>query len=155
MMKKMTALLLCVLLVLGLAACGGESETKTVDLIAVRDKLYADIPVSDPVELSTDRLTSLYGITADSVKANASFFVMSDIFPATIIMIEAVDAAAADDIAAKLQTALDSLKQQSQSYDAESYAIAQACSVMRDGNYVAMFFSEDGAAMETVYKSFF
>lgn len=154
MMKKMTALLLCVLLMLVLTACGGKDVPASVDLAAVKAQLYADIPVTDPIELSTDRLNALYGITADTVSVNESFLVMSDIFPAEIVMIEAVDAAAADAIAAKLQTRLDSLKIQSQSYDAESYAIAQACTVMQNGNYVAMFFSEDGAAMETIYKSY-
>ena len=153
MMKKLTALCLCLLLICSLAACG--AKTPTVDLAAVKAELYSDIPVTDPIELSNDRLTSLYGIAADSVAENASFLVMSDIFPAEIVMVKAVDAAAATDIAAKLQKRLDNLKVQSQSYDAESYAIAQACTVMQNDVYVAMFFSEDGAAMETVYKAKF
>lgn len=155
MMKNMTALLMCLLLVLGLCACGGNDAPVDIDLAAVKTQIYTEIPVNEPIELSADRLTSLYGITADSVAENASFLVMSDIFPAEIIMIKATDSAAADNIAAKLQTRLDSLKVQSQSYDAESYAIAQACTVMQNGDYVAMFFSEDGAAMETIYKSYF
>ncbi len=154
MLKKTMALLLCLMLVFSFAACGQDTPAE-VDLAAVKAKLYSDIPVTEPIELSADRLTSLYGIAADSVAQNESFLVMSDIFPAEIIMIKAVDTAAANDVAAKLQTRLDNLKVQSQSYDAESYAIAQACTVMQDGVYVAMFFSEDGAAMETIYKSYF
>jgi hypothetical protein len=81
--------------------------------------------------------------------------VMTGVFPAEIIMVEAVDEAAAKDIEAKLQSRLDGLKQQSQSYDAESYAIASACEVEVEGNYVALFFSEHNEGMVSMFNEAF
>ncbi len=153
MMKKLLCAALALVMMLSLAACGGT--TADVDVAAVKTEIINTVPVADSIDISTDKLMSLYGIDAASVADNASFLVMSDIFPAEIIMIKATDADAAADVAAKLQTRLDNLKVQSQSYDAESYAIAQACTVMTDGVYVAMFFSEHGAQMEEIYNSYF
>lgn len=153
MMKNLLCAALALAMMLSFAACG--STTADVDIAAVKTEIIETVPVTDPIEISTDKLMSLYGIAAEDVSENASFLVMSDIFPAEIIMIKAVDTDAAATVAAALQTRLDSLKVQSQSYDAESYAIAQACTVMTDGTYVAMFFSEHGAQMEEIYNSYF
>lgn len=153
-MKNVMCVFLSIVMLVSLTACGGD-QAVCVDLQAVKTDILTQLSITDPIELSDDKLLSLYGIPADSMASQACFLVTSDIFPAEILMIEAVDANAADDIAVKLQMRLDSLKVQSQSYDAESYAIAQACTVLADGMYVAMFFSEYGAEMEAIYNSYF
>lgn len=153
MMKKLCCAVLALAMMLSFAACGGT--TADVDVAAVKADIIKTVPVTDPIDISTDKLMSLYGIAAEDVAENASFLVMSDIFPAEIIMIKAVDTDAAANVAACLQTRLGSLKVQSQSYDAESYAIAQACTVKTNDTYVAMFFSEHGAQMEEIYDSYF
>ena len=162
MVKKITAILMVAVMILSFASCGsaGDSGEKTeapkaVDLTALKAEMITQFNIESPIELDNDKLLNQYGITAETVKASGSFIALTGIFPAEIVMIEAVDEAAAKDIAGKLQTRLDDLKVQSQSYDAESYAIAQNCSVLTNGNYVAMFFSEHGADMEALYNSKF
>ena len=151
MMKKICSLAAVCLLLISMTACG----TPDVDLQAVKTDMQTQLSIANATDLPVDTLLSLYGITAESVADSASFMILSDVFPAECIMIKATDTTAAADVAAKLQTRLDSLKVQSQNYDPESYAIAQACTVLVNDVYVAMFFSEYGAQMETIYNSYF
>lgn len=162
MIKKITAVLMVAVMILSFAACSGAGDNgektdapKTVDLTALKTEMVTQFKIDSPIDLDNDKLLNQYGIAAESVKASGSFIVLTGIFPAEIVMIEAVDENAAKEITDKLQKRLDDLKVQSQSYDPESYAIAQACSVLTNGNYVAMFFSEHGAEMEALYNSKF
>lgn len=151
MLKKVCSLALACLMLVSMTACG----TPEVDLHAVKTDMQTQLAITNATDLPVDTLLSLYGITAESVADSASFMILSDVFPAECIMIKAMDETAAADIAAKLQTRLDSLKAQSVNYDPESYAIAQACTVKVNDVYVAMFFSEYGTQMETIYDSYF
>lgn len=177
-MKKLFAVLMCVLMVISLAACsqskGEETTAPSVDasadaseavtaapvvegkgLEALKNKMVAELDLKDPIILDNGRLLEQYGITEDTIASQSSFIVLTGVFPAEIIMVEAVDEAAAKDVEAKLQSRLDNLKQQSQSYDADSYAIASACEVETEGNFVALFFSEHNEAMVEMFNESF
>ena len=162
MIKKITAILMVAIMILSFASCGGAGGSsekteapKTIDLQAIKNEMITQFNIESPIDLDNEKLLNQYGITAESVKASGSFIVLTGIFPAEIVMIEAVDENAAKEIKDKLQARLDDLKVQSQSYDAESYSIAQNCSIFTNGNYVAMFFSEHGAEMENLYLKYF
>ncbi|MBO5065679.1 MAG: DUF4358 domain-containing protein [Clostridia bacterium] len=162
MIKKITAILMVAIMILSFASCGGAGDSgekaeapKTIDLQAIKAEMITQFNIDSPIDLDNDKLLNQYGITAESVKSSGSFIVLTGIFPAEIVMIEAVDENAAKEIKDKLQARLDDLKVQSQSYDAESYSIAQNCSIFTNGNYVAMFFSEHGAEMENLYLKYF
>ncbi len=178
-MKKFLAILMCIVMVMTLVACSQSKEEETTaapvetttaaegtsaeaqapaaatELGALKDKMIAEFGIKDPIELDNGKLLDQYGITEDTIASQSSFIVMTGVFPAEIIMVEAVDEAAAKDIEAKLQTRLDSLKQQSQSYDADSYAIASACEVETEDNYVALFFSEHNEGMVEMFEEKF
>ncbi len=177
-MKKITAILLCVIMAVTLAACssqdveettvptesvqateGAPADTESADgqatLESVKDEMIAEFGIKDPIPLNNGKLLDQYGITEETIASQSSFIVMTGVFPAEIIMVEAVDENAAADIQAKLQTRLDNLKVQSQSYDADSYAIASACEVEAEGNYVALFFSEHNEGMVEIFNEHF
>ena len=177
-MKKLLAILMCITMVMSLVACsqGTEEETTAApvdttaaaedtsaeaqtpaatELDALKDKMIAEFGIADPINLDNGKLLDQYGITEDTIASQSSMIVMTGVFPAEIIMVEAVDEAAAKDIEAKLQARLDSLKQQSQSYDADSYAIASSCEVETEGNYVALFFSEHNEGMVEMFEAKF
>ncbi len=178
-MKKFFAILMCITMVMSLVACSQSTEEETTaapvdttaatadtsveaqapatatELGALKDKMIAEFGIKDPIDLDNSKLLDQYGITEDTIASQSSFIVMTGVFPAEIIMVEAVDEAAAKDIEAKLQARLDSLKQQSQSYDAESFAIASACEVETEDNYVALFFSEHNEGMVELFEEKF
>ena len=69
-------------------------------------------------------------------------------------MLEAADETAAAEIQSKLEVRLAAIEEQASSYDPDSTALAQACSVRRDGCFVAMFFSSEHETMDTIYAGY-
>lgn len=174
------AVLMTLVLVLSLAACGGEDSTETtdndtttqtetqepagtetdtqttgaVDLAALRDKMIADYQLTDVLEVETAALETAYGISPDLVKSSASFNASSGAaFPQEIVMVEAVDETAAADVAAKLENRLSSIADQAASYDPDSLALAEKCKVVTDGVYVGMFFSSNYDGMVADFQA--
>lgn len=175
---SLTALLLTLVLVLSLAACGDKNTaddnqpgttqpadngdaaqtngatTGSVDLAALRDQLIADCGYTDTLPLETAMLESTYGITADQVTSSASFnATVGTAFPDEIVMVEATDAAAAQDVASKLTNRLSAIADQAASYDPDSEALAKKCEVVTSGNYVGMFFSSHYDEMVSAFQN--
>lgn len=158
----LTAAVLALVMVLSLSACGGDSEPAeetadtavTADLSALRDQIIADCGISDFVNVETDALTNLYGIDAAGVASSASFSATSGAaFPQEIVMVQAVDDAAAADIAEKLTNRLSAIAEQAASYDPASLELAENCAVVTNGSYVGMFFSEHYDAMVSAFQN--
>ncbi len=179
---SLTALLLTLVLVLSLAACGDKNTaddnqttdqpsttqpadngdaaqtngatTGSVDLTALRDQLIADCGYTDTLPVETAGLESTYGITADQVTSSASFnATVGTAFPDEIVMVEATDAAAAQDVASKLTNRLSAIADQAASYDPDSEALAKKCEVVTSGNYVGMFFSSHYDEMVSAFQN--
>lgn len=174
--------LLALTMMLTLAACGGEEEapaeenTQTdvtepaeggdaaneqqpeavvgADLAAVSAQMIADLGISDYIDVATDALANVYGIDTAQV-ANAAAFnaTSSNAFPQEVVMVQAVDEAAAADIAAKLESRLGAIAEQAASYDPASLELAQNCKVITNGSYVGMFFSEQYDAMVAAFQN--
>lgn len=159
-MKKILTpvmLLAVLMMALCLSACGGGETASApaeadVDLAALRTQMIADNGIADYMEVETPGLTNLYGIDAAQVAASASFQASAGTaFPQEIVMVRAVDEAAAADIAAKLENRLASIADQASSYDPDSLALAQSCGVITNGTYVGMFFSASHEAMSSAF----
>ena len=183
-MKRLASLVAVVLtltMVLSLAACGSDETTPDstdtedttqsqttedtqgtettepaagVDLAALRTQFATDYELTDVLEVETEGLNNLYGITADQVASSASFNAASGAaFPQEIVMIQAVDEAAAADIAGKLESRLSNIAEQAASYDPESLELAENCPVVTDGVYVGMIFSSHYDDMAAAFQS--
>ena len=96
---SLAAMVLTLTMVLSLAACGnddanpdqatdstqvqtgdttdnnqtGDTQSSEVDLAALRTQILTDCGITDSVNVETDALNNLYGITADQVASSASF----------------------------------------------------------------------------------
>ena len=110
---SLAAIVLTLTMALSLAACGeepgtnentenGQNQTssnetgKTVDLAALRTQFVTDYSLTDVLEVETEGLNNLYGITEDMVKNSASFSASSGAaFAQEVVMVEAVDESAA------------------------------------------------------------
>ena len=183
-MKRLASLVAVVFtltMVLSLAACGSDETTPDstdtedttqsqttedtqgtettepaagVDLAALRTQFATDYELTDVLDVETEGLNNLYGITADQVASSASFNAASGAaFPQEIVMIQAVDEAAAADIAGKLESRLSNIAEQAASYDPESLELAENCPVVTDGVYVGMFFSSHYDDMAAAFQS--
>ena len=163
----LAAALMALMMVLSLSACGetaeetGEEPTvettapaAPVDLAALREQLLTDCGISDFVNVETDALANLYGIDAAGVVGAAGFSASSGVaFPQEIVMVQAVDDAAAADIAAKLGNRLSAIAEQAASYDPASLELAENCAVVTNGTFVGMFFSEHYDAMVSAFQN--
>ena len=182
---SLAALMLALVLMFSLAACGDKTEddnqttdqpattqpaddgnaaqtngdadnaaTGSVDLAALRDQIIADCGYTDTLPVETAGLEATYGITADQVTSSASFnATVGTAFPDEIVMVEATDAAAAQDVASKLTNRLSAIADQAASYDPDSEALAKKCEVVTSGNYVGMFFSSHYDEMVSAFQN--
>lgn len=131
-----------------------SDTTGSVDLAALRDQIIADCGYTDTLPIETAMLENTYGITADQVKSSASFnATVGTAFPDEIVMVEATDAAAAQDVASKLTNRLSAIADQAASYDPDSEALAKKCEVVTSGNYVGMFFSSHYDEMVSAFQN--
>ena len=126
-------------------------SSTAVNLEAVKNAIITIVGVADPLDVPTSRLSSLYGIDASLVKQSACFVTIEGAFPDEIVMIEAVNEDAASSIKSLLNNRLAEVKEQSKSYDAENYALAQQCSVDKKGLFVTMFLTPQHANMKVIY----
>ena len=125
-----------------------------VDLAAVRTAIVDQLGLTDPLNLDTDALNNLYGIDPSLVAQSASFTVAAGTFPDEVVMVEAVSDEAVASIQEKLQSRLDQVLVQSQSYDAENYKAAQSCQVRVNGRFVSLILSPKQADIAAIYASY-
>lgn len=125
-----------------------------VDLAAVRTAIVDQLGLTDPLNLDADALNNLYGIDPSLIAQSASFTVAAGTFPDEVIMVEAVSDEAVATIQEKLQSRLDEVLVQSQSYDAENYKAAQSCQVRVNGRFVSLILSPKQADIAAIYASY-
>ncbi|MGN0452787.1 MAG: DUF4358 domain-containing protein [Ruminococcus sp.] len=150
-MKRIISVLLLTIFFFAFAGCTDViSEPK--DITAIKERIITDLSIEGSMDLASSRLLDLYGIDESDMTKQESFVTMDGIFPDEVIMVEAKDSACADKVEEKLSNRLEEVKVQSQSYDAENYAVAQECKVLREGNTVALFLSPKHAEMEKIWN---
>jgi len=152
-MKLYRLLLLIVILALLLTGCAAKTPDAALEVIL--DEIIAKIGITDEIPLSANDLNALYGIAAGDVEAQACCITMSGIFPDEIILIKAAGGEAAKRIQTRLEARLAEVKNQSASYDPDSYAIAQRCRVNVKGEYIAFFISYNHERMTEIYEGHF
>lgn len=161
--KSILALLLCLLMSISLFACtgdGGETPaSKPVDLSAVMAEINSKFSFSDENMRTVDDTDSLdlyYSIAPENVKQFAAQTTKDTANDITeIILIEAVDADAAERIADALEIRRQSQRDLCNSYSPELVAIIDACPVETNGNFISLIISDNAEAINECYKSFF
>lgn len=154
-MKRIICLVIAVVCVLSLFACnkGEDTPAKDIDIQVLKEQIITDLKVEGPRNLAPERLLALYGIAEKDIADSACYVTMDGVFPDEIVIIKATDEEAAKRVESKLNTRLEEIKIQSQSYDAENYAIAQECKVLKAGNTVALFMSPKHTDMEAIFSA--
>lgn len=151
-MKKLISIVLLIVLVLTLSACGGKKEAKSVNLSEVLAKFSFD---GEMMALEVTDLLDLYGIAAEDVKQHAATVNTSGIDCDEVVLVEAANA----DAAKRVKTALDNRYQaklnETENYLPDEFAVIKTCSVTTNGNYVAMIVAPNAADMVKVYNESF
>ena len=146
MMKKMTALLLALMLVLSLAACGGKDDNKNdpvpaTDMTAqqVLDALKEKLGDSYGCDLAEDedRMTNYYGLDLSKIDSWAAESSENSAINASTAVVLKVKDGYAQDAAALLQERYDQVLDYSKMYSMNLPMVQQA-RLFVSGNYVAL-----------------
>ncbi len=133
---------------------GTQAETTgDLSLANVQKEMLSTLNITEYSDISSERLLDLYGIDAADIAQSASFTIMSGAYPYEVVMVQAPDEAAAGRVSEKLQARLTELQNQYKDYDAESYKMAQECTVNADGLVVSLFLSPDHDKMHEILSS--
>jgi hypothetical protein len=163
-MKKLIVLLL-VLTVLSLAACSPaapssqtqptqpstEAAPVELDLQAIYDECAKTMP--EMIPLDATMMLNYCGIKAEDCAVAVVAICSDGLRTDEIWLIEAVDAAALDRLAAMADARLQAKGEESISYSPEQYAVVQKAKVIRFGNYLAVLVSPDVDTLETVFNT--
>lgn len=137
------------------AASNAETkENNSVSLSRIRSDIIGKEGISDAMMLESEAMANLYGIDESKIKQAAGFVTMSGTFPHEIIMIEASDGQSAAAVETALKNKLNEVLEQSKTYDAQNYELAQQCRVNKNGNFISLFLSPQQADMLKIYNSY-
>ena len=152
-MKKAAAVMFCLLVVLGLSACGGTT-VKAADLGEVMADIEAKVPMENMMSLPESTLMSEFGIDSADVKQYAAKVNDTGIKADAIVMVEGTSLDAANRVKDKMDAYLLRRSNQFNNYIPEEYAVIQNCKVQTFGNYVVLFVSKEADKMTDIFKSY-
>ncbi len=140
-MKRIVSVLVAAILIVAmLTACGGA---KNVDLKNLMSTVNSQFNISDLKTLeSTDDLNRYYQINADDVKQFAAELSTAAKQYVEVVLVEAKDQTAADNVKKQLEAHLNSQISTAKSYDAAQVDMIQSCSVQQSGNFVYLVVSD-------------
>ncbi len=136
-----------------LTACGGEQN---VDLKTVFDDINSQYKFTDLTVLEDAKKLNRY-FQIDDTKVEqfaAELSTESSVFT-EIILIKAVDETAAKDMVTALNNHLQTRKDEAKSYNPESVAMLEKCSVEQNGTYVSLIIDEKATDIRNLYNSYF
>ncbi|MCD8027031.1 MAG: DUF4358 domain-containing protein [Clostridiales bacterium] len=149
-MKK--AGLLTAVLIMCFSLFSGCSSAN-VDLNEVMSKLNSEFNLS-LTELTDEDLSKQYSIEADDVKQFAAEIDANNNAPVEVVLIEAVDSEAADNIESALTDRYNSIYSQYSSYNADRLDMVTECKVTKDGNFVTLIVADEAPEMLDIYYEY-
>lgn len=156
-MKKFTLLLLCVVMLVSLAACGGESgsgNAASLDVTAAYEKLTQAATLPEMLELDAGLMLDYCGIKEADVTAAKVLICADSLRTDEIWLVQAKDAAAADTITKLAEKRLTKKGEESITYSPEQYAVVEKAELLRQGNFVALIVSPDVAPLADAFRQY-
>ena len=150
-MKRIICLVLAVLCLLALCACGQEDApaAKKVELQPLYDSFVPSLP--DMMVMDESIRLNLLGVKTEDcsqvICAVAAVGLQAD----EVWLIEAADAEALENLKALAENRLNAKKEETSFYSPDQYAICEAGVIATEGLYLAFIVSPEAEAMEAAF----
>ena len=152
-MKKITAILLCAVLLLSMAACGGEPapEKKNVDLNAVYESFGASLP--EMWVLDEDMMLNMFGIQAADCKQVITAIVSTGLAADEVWLIEAKDADALARLKTMAESRMTAKADETVDYLPDQYVFVEKGVILTEGLYLALIVSPDVDNLKAAFEA--
>ena len=122
---------------------GAAEEDQSSDLMALANKMVADAGITDAIPVTAEALTNVYGLDPAQIVSAAGYNASSaGAFPQEIVLVQARSSDDAAAVAEAFTNRLNDIAAQAESYDPDSLELAKKCTVVTNGDFVGLFFSE-------------
>ena len=152
-MRRFISLMFVALFMLSL--CGCEKEL-TSDLGTIMSDINEQFAFENMNELeSKDELSQYYLVNKEEVNTFAAEFSTGKSYTTEIILVEAVDDVAAENVSKTLENYYQTRVDMANTYDPDFAFILSSCSVKTQGRYVTLVISDKAKEIEELYNSYF
>ena len=153
-MKKLICVLMALMVLLGMSACGGQSEDNAVapDMQSVFSSMAAHLP-ADAMAFDSDYVFNAYGVKAEDCKQQVVISYYDGSVTAEIWLIEAVSKDALQAVETLAKSRLESMQEQFQSYDPKAYELTQEAQLFTKGNCLVFVVAENADQLVSIYNS--
>ena len=153
-MKKVLSLMLALVLVLGLAACGGKTEeVADVDVNALYDSFGQYMP--DMFFPDEDTMMNFLGIDAKDCQQYMVAICAEGMRSDEVWLIQAKNASSLEKLKKLAETRIEAKKDETVSYAPDQYVVVEKAVVLTKGNYLALLISPDVDALKAGFEAAF
>ena len=157
-MKRIFALILAMLVVLSMAACGAKPEPteapkEPADLNALYESYTANLPAMFPIDETT--MLNFVGMKAEDCTQVVIAVCANGLRTDEVWLVEAKDTAALERIQALVNSRLAAKEDETISYAPDQYAVVEQAEVVTDGLYLALLVSPDVDTLKATFEAAF
>ena len=152
-MKKITAILLCAVLLLSMAACGSEPAPakKSVDMNALYESFGTSLP--GMWVLDEDMMLNMFGIKAEDCTQVITAIVSTGLAADEVWLIEAKDAAALEQLKAMAESRMKAKADETIDYLPDQYVFVEKGVILTEGLYLALIVSPDVDNLKAAFEA--
>lgn len=152
-MKKWISLLLCLTMVLCLAACGQKEEAKSVDVNALYESYGQYLP--EMFYPDEDTLLNFLGIQATDCTQYKVAICAEGLRADEVWLLEAKDQAALETLQQLANTRIQAKLDETVTYVPDQYVIVEKAEVLTNGLYLALLISPDVDTLKAEFEAAF
>lgn len=158
-MKKLMSVILALVMLLSLTACGdkGSTDGSTTPLQLNMAEVYTTITegveMPEMMQVEGDTLLDYFGIKSEYCKQSVIYICVNSLRADEIWLMEATDAESMTQLKQLAQGRLNQKDAESVTYSPEQNAVVKAAQVIEVGNYLVMIVSPDVDAIAEAFRA--